>query len=71
MGIIAGGRKPRQVEDQYLVAAKFGAIRLLRGVNITQPGDVSRLQKNSRKVMAYCKKRKSDTLPTAIKKSAS
>ena len=33
--------------------------------------DYSRLQKNSAKVMAYCKKRKSDTLPTAIKKSAS
>ena len=32
--------------------------------------DYSRLQKNSAKVMAYCKKRKSDTLPTAIKKSA-
>ena len=32
--------------------------------------DCSRLQKNSEKVMAYCKKRKSDTLPTAIKKSA-
>jgi uncharacterized membrane protein YjdF len=33
--------------------------------------DYDRLQKNSAKVMAYCKKRKSDTLPTAIKKSAS
>jgi len=33
--------------------------------------DFNRLQKNSAKVMAYCKKRKSDTLPTAIKKSAS
>ena len=32
--------------------------------------DYNRLQKNSKKVMAYCKKRKSDTLPTAIKKSA-
>src|SRR5271154_2713800 len=32
--------------------------------------DYNRLQKNSAKVMAYCKKRKSDTLPTAIKKSA-
>jgi acid stress chaperone HdeB len=32
--------------------------------------DYSRLQKNSEKVAAYCKKRKSDTLPTAIKKSA-
>ena len=30
--------------------------------------DYNRLQKNSAKVMAYCKKRKSDTLPTAIKK---
>ena len=28
------------------------------------------LQKNSEKVIAYCKKRKSDTLPTAIQKSA-
>lgn len=33
--------------------------------------DYNRLQKNSEKVTAYCKKRKSDTLPTAIKKSAS
>jgi len=33
--------------------------------------DYNRLQKNSAKVIAYCKKRKSDTLPTAIKKSAS
>ena len=33
--------------------------------------DYNRLEKNSKKVMAYCKKRKSDTLPTAIQKSAS
>ena len=33
--------------------------------------DYNRVQKNSAKVMAYCKKRKSDTLPTAIQKSAS
>jgi len=33
--------------------------------------DYNRLQRNSAKVMAYCKKHKSDTLPTAIKKSAS
>jgi uncharacterized membrane protein YjdF len=33
--------------------------------------DYNRLQKNSAKVMAYCKRRKSDTLPTAIKNSAS
>jgi hypothetical protein len=33
--------------------------------------DYNRLQNNSAKVAAYCKKRKSDTLPTAIKKSAS
>jgi hypothetical protein len=33
--------------------------------------DYNRLERNSKKVMAYCKKRKSDTLPTAIKKSAS
>jgi acid stress chaperone HdeB len=32
--------------------------------------DYNRLENNSAKVMAYCKKRKSDTLPTAIKKSA-
>jgi acid stress chaperone HdeB len=32
--------------------------------------DFNRLERNSAKVMAYCKKRKSDTLPTAIKKSA-
>jgi len=30
-----------------------------------------RLQKNSAKVLAYCKKNKSKTLPTAIKASAS
>ena len=41
MGIVAGGRKPRQVEDQYLVATKFGAVRLLRRVDITQPGNVT------------------------------
>ena len=33
--------------------------------------DYDRLQKNSAKVMAYCKKHRSDTLPTAIKNSAS
>jgi acid stress chaperone HdeB len=33
--------------------------------------DYNRLEKNSAKVMAYCKKRKNDTLPTAIQKSAS
>jgi hypothetical protein len=33
--------------------------------------DYNRLEKNSAKVMAFCKKHKSDTLPTAIKKSAS
>ena len=33
--------------------------------------DYDRLQKNSEKVVAYCKKHKSDTLPTAIQKSAS
>ena len=31
--------------------------------------DYKRLEKNSAKVMAYCKKRKNDTLPTAIQKS--
>ena len=33
--------------------------------------DYDRLEKNSEKVVAYCKKHKSDTLPTAIQKSAS
>ncbi len=33
--------------------------------------DYNRLQKNSAKVKAYCKKHKSDTLPTAIKKVVS
>jgi HdeA/HdeB family len=33
--------------------------------------DYNRLEKNSAKVMAFCKKRKSDTLPTAIKRAAS
>lgn len=32
--------------------------------------DYDRLQRNSAKVMAYCKKHRSDTLPTAIKNSA-
>jgi hypothetical protein len=32
--------------------------------------DYNRLEKNSEKVVTYCKKRKSDTLPTAIQKSA-
>jgi hypothetical protein len=32
--------------------------------------DYNRLEKNSAKVMALCKKRKSDTLPTAIQKAA-
>jgi hypothetical protein len=33
--------------------------------------DYNRLQRNSTKVMAYCKKNKSHTLPTAIKNSTS
>jgi acid stress chaperone HdeB len=33
--------------------------------------DYDRLQRNSAKVAGYCKNHKSDTLPTAIKKSAS
>ena len=33
--------------------------------------DYNRLERNSAKVVAYCKKRKNDTLPTAIQKSAS
>lgn len=33
--------------------------------------DYNRLQRNSRKVVAYCEKKKSHTLPTAIQKSAS
>ena len=33
--------------------------------------DYNRLQKNSAKVMAYCKKHRSQTLPTAIKNAAS
>jgi hypothetical protein len=33
--------------------------------------DYDRLQRNSAKVAAYCKNHKSDSLPTAIKKSAS
>jgi acid stress chaperone HdeB len=33
--------------------------------------DYDRLQRNSAKVAAYCKKHMSDTLPTAIKNSAS
>ena len=31
--------------------------------------DYSRLQKNSAKILAYCKRHRSDTLPTAISKS--
>ena len=33
--------------------------------------DYNRLQKNSAKVVAYCKKHRSQTLPTAIKNAAS
>ncbi len=33
--------------------------------------DYNRLQRNSAKVTAYCKKHKSQTLPTAIKNAAS
>ena len=33
--------------------------------------DYNRLQRNSAKVMAYCKKHRSQTLPTAIKNAAS
>jgi hypothetical protein len=33
--------------------------------------DYNRLQKNSAKVLAYCKKHKTQTLPTAIKNAAS
>ncbi len=33
--------------------------------------DFKRLQRNSEKVVAYCKKHKSDTLPTVIQKNAS
>jgi HdeA/HdeB family len=33
--------------------------------------DYDRLQRNSAKILAHCKKHKSDTLPTAIKKAAS
>jgi hypothetical protein len=32
--------------------------------------DYNRLQRNSRAVVAYCEKKKSRTLPTAIQKSA-
>jgi hypothetical protein len=32
--------------------------------------DFNRLQRNSQSVLAYCKKHRSDTLPTAIQKSA-
>jgi hypothetical protein len=38
-----------------------------RGGNVL---DYSRLQRNSQKVMDYCKKHKSETLPTAIQKLA-
>jgi hypothetical protein len=38
-----------------------------RGSNVL---DYNRLQKNSQKVLAYCKKHKSETLPTAIQKLA-
>jgi hypothetical protein len=33
--------------------------------------DYNRLQRNSRKVAAWCEKKKSNTLPTAIQKGAS
>ena len=38
-----------------------------RGSNVL---DYNRLQKNSQKVLAYCKKHRSETLPTAIQRLA-
>jgi acid stress chaperone HdeB len=38
-----------------------------RGSNVL---DYSRLQRNSQKVLAYCKKHRSETLPTAIQRLA-
>jgi len=38
-----------------------------RGSNVL---DYNRLQRNSQKVMAYCKKHRSETLPTAIQRLA-
>jgi hypothetical protein len=38
-----------------------------RGSNVL---DYNRLQRNSQKVLAYCKKHRSETLPTAIQKLA-
>jgi hypothetical protein len=38
-----------------------------RGSNVL---DYGRLQRNSQKVLAYCKKHRSETLPTAIQKLA-
>jgi acid stress chaperone HdeB len=38
-----------------------------RGSNVL---DYNRLQRNSQKVVAYCKKHRSETLPTAIQKLA-
>src|SRR5262245_16852372 len=49
---------------QFFMSGYYNASR---GSNVL---DYNRLQKNSQKVMAYCKKHKSETLPTAIQKLA-
>lgn len=41
VGIVASRCKPCQVENQDLVPSKFGSIRLLRGIDITQSGNVT------------------------------
>jgi hypothetical protein len=49
---------------QYWMSGYYSASR---GIDVL---DVSRLKNNSKRVVAYCKKNKSATLPLAIQKSA-
>lgn len=54
-----------QVFVQYWMSGYFNAVAN------SDVLDLKRLQNNTAKVMAYCKKNKSDTLSTAIQKSVS
>jgi hypothetical protein len=49
---------------QYWMSGYYNASK---GIDVL---DVSRLRNNSKRVVAYCKKHKSATLPLAIQKSA-
>src|SRR5262245_51432687 len=54
----------RQNFVRYFITGYYNSSR---GSNVL---DYNRLQRNSQKVIAYCKKHKSETLPTAIQRLA-